>query len=329
MTMLLGAVLAIVLLPGLEPWQAALIGVILAPTDAALGQAVVANLRVPAIVRNALNVESGLNDGLALPFVTILITLGQIAGGIEDETRALQTLVFVLAVSTVAGVVAGIGGGWLLRASADRGLGGPRYQGVALVAIALLAFAMADGVDASGFLAVWIAGLAAGTLTRGHLPDEAFHLPEHGSDVLAAAGFTILGLALVGPIVARLTPMTLVYAALSLTIARIVPVAIAMARTGFALPSVLYIGWFGPRGLASIVFAGVVVEAAVPGATGIVDIVLTTVMVSIVVHGVTAAWGARRYAAWFERTVVLRPHMPEAAEVAETGVQAGVPRGLR
>lgn len=326
LTMLVGGIIAILLFPGIPVWQAGLIGVILAPTDAALGQAVVANPRVPAVVRNALNVESGLNDGLALPFVTIFITLGEIASGVDSEAKALQTLAFVLGVSVVVGIAFGLGGGWLIRKSAILGLGSPRYQGIALAAIAVVAFLLADNVAASGFLAVWIAGLAAGSMVRGHVEEEAFHLSEHASDVLAAAGFTILGTALILPVLARVTPMTLLYAALSLTVARVVPVAISMARSGFALPSVLYIGWFGPRGLASIVFAGAVVEAALPEAIGVIDVILTTVVISIVAHGVTAAWGARRYAAWFERARAANPGLVEAAEME--GPAAAV-RGAR
>ena len=105
------------------------------------------------------------------------------------------------------------------------------------------------------------------------------------------------------------------YAVLSLTIVRMAPVAVAMFRTGFARPTVVYVGWFGPRGLASIVFAGIVVEEAVPGATAITDVVLLTVAFSLVAHGVTAAWGARRYATWFERAAAAAPAIPEAAEV--------------
>jgi sodium/hydrogen antiporter len=322
LTMVLGTLAALLLVPGLEWWQAALIGVILAPTDAALGQAVVANPRVPAVVRNALNVESGLNDGLVLPFVTILIVVGGIAGGAESETHALQTLAYILVVSTGIGLAVGLAGGGLVRAAADRGLTGIRYQGMALVALAVLAYSAADGLEASGFLAVWIAGLSAGYLNRGHLRDEAFHFSEHLADALAAIGFTLLGLALLGPVVARATPMTLVYAVISLTIVRLVPVALALLRSGLAWPSIAYVGWFGPRGLASIVFAGAVVEAAVPGASTITDVILFTVALSIVAHGLTAAWGARTYATWFDRASLRQPGMPEAAEQAPVSTRS-------
>jgi NhaP-type Na+/H+ or K+/H+ antiporter len=328
LTMVAGTVIAAAVFAGVELWQAALVGVMLAPTDAALGQAVVANPRVPGVIRNALNVESGLNDGLVLPFVTILIAVGLVAGGAESESSAAQILLLALGGSTVIGLVAGLGGGWLIRVAAERDLAAGRWQSIALVALAVGTFIVADQVEASGFLAVWVAGLSAGALVRGHIADDAFHLPEEAADALAAVGFLLLGAVLLGPVLGRATPESVVYAALSLTVVRIVPVAIAMVRTGLSWPTLLYVGWFGPRGLASIVFAGVVVEAAVPNANAITDVVLLTVAISLVVHGVTAAWGARRYAAWFEREAAVDPAVPEAAEVSASGVyNRAAPRG--
>jgi NhaP-type Na+/H+ or K+/H+ antiporter len=181
------------------------------------------------------------------------------------------------------------------------------------VALAVAAYVVADQVGASGFIAVWVAGLTTGMMVRGRVDEDAFHLPEEAAEVLAAVGFLLLGVGLIGPVLGRATPETVAYAVLSLTIVRMVPVAVAMLRTGFAVPTVAYVGWFGPRGLASIVFAGIVVEEAVPGATAITDVVLLTVVFSLIAHGVTAAWGARRYATWFERTAAADPAIPEAA----------------
>jgi sodium/hydrogen antiporter len=329
LTMVAGAAAALVVFGGFEPWQAALVGVMLAPTDAALGQAVVANPRVPPIIRNALNVESGLNDGLALPFVTILITVGLVAGGAETELHGAEVLLVALGGSTLIGLIAGLGGGWLLRVAAERGLAAERWQSIGLVALAVGTFTVADQVEASGFLAVWVAGLAAGTVVRGHVAGEAFHLPEQAANGLAALGFLLLGAGL-APVLARVTPEVLLYAVLSLTVVRIIPVAIAMLRTGFALPTLVYVGWFGPRGLASIVFAGVVVSEAVPEASAMTDVVLLTVALSLVAHGVTAAWGARRYAAWFERAATVDAGIPEAAELPDDGLyhRGGSRRGL-
>jgi sodium/hydrogen antiporter len=315
LTMVAGALAAWLVLPGLAWWQAGLIGVILAPTDAALGQAVVADPRVPAVVRNALNVESGLNDGIALPFVTILITLGLLASGEESELHAAQTLVMALAGSTAVGLVSGLAGGRLALAAIERRLADPRWLPIALVALAVATYAAADVIGASGFLAVWVAGLGAGAVLRGHVGVEVFVLPEEVADVLAAVGFLVLGAGLLAPVLGRATPATVVYAISSLTVVRLLPVAVSMLGTGFALPTVAYVGWFGPRGLASIVFAGMVIEADLPQASSITDVVLLTVALSIVAHGVTAAWGARRYAAWFERAAEVDPTMPEAAEL--------------
>jgi sodium/hydrogen antiporter len=330
LTMVAGAAAALVVFGGVEPWQAALVGVMLAPTDAALGQAVVANPRVPAVIRNALNVESGLNDGLALPFVTILVTVGLVAGGAETELDGVEVLIVALGGSTVIGLVAGLGGGWLLRLAAERGLAADGWQSIGLVALAVASFTIADQVEASGFLAVWVAGLAAGTMVRGHVAREAFHLSEQAANGLAALAFLLLGAAM-APLLARATPEALLYAGLSLTVVRIVPVAIAMLRTGFAIPTLLYVGWFGPRGLASIVFASVVVEQAVPEAKAMTDVVLLTVAISLVAHGVTAAWGARGYAAWFERAATVNPEIPEAVELPDDGLyhRGSSRRGVR
>jgi NhaP-type Na+/H+ or K+/H+ antiporter len=331
LTMIAGALLAYLLIPGLEVWQAALVGAILAPTDAALGQAVVANPRVPAVVRNALNVESGLNDGLVLPFVTILITVGLVAGGMESELQAAQVLFLALVGSTAIGLLVGIGGGRLIRLATARGLIDVHWLPIALVALAIAAFSIADEAGASGFLAVWVAGLATGAVVRDHVDEAAFHLPEQLADVLAAIGFLLLGTALIGPIIERATPLTVVYALASLTVVRMIPVSLAMLRSGFAPASVAYIGWFGPRGLASIVFAGAVVEAAVPGATAITDVILLTVVLSLILHGVTAAAGARRYAAWFEAAAAADPGIAEAARLSTPGLTGrrrthGLPR---
>jgi NhaP-type Na+/H+ or K+/H+ antiporter len=331
LTMIAGALLAYLLIPGLEVWQAALVGAILAPTDAALGQAVVANPRVPAVVRNALNVESGLNDGLVLPFVTILITVGLVAGGMESELQAAQVLFLALVGSTAIGLLVGIGGGRLIRLATARGLIDVHWLPIALVALAIAAFSIADEAGASGFLAVWVAGLATGAVVRDHVDEAAFHLPEQLADVLAAIGFLLLGTALIGPIIERATPLTVVYALASLTVVRMIPVSLAMLRSGFEPASVAYIGWFGPRGLASIVFAGAVVEAAVPGATAITDVILLTVVLSLILHGVTAAAGARRYAAWFEAAAAADPGIAEAARLSTPGLAGrrrthGLPR---
>jgi sodium/hydrogen antiporter len=322
LTVLAGALVAAFLWPGIALWQAALVGAMLAPTDALLAHAAVTDPRVPAVVRNALNVEGGLNDGLALPFVTIFIAIGLAASGVDTQVRALQTLALVIAGSTLLGLVVGLAGGGLLRAASRRSLVAPAWWSIGPAAIAVAAFVVADQLGASGFLAVWIAGLVMGMLFQRAGEARAFGLSVALADGLVAIAFLLLGTALLGPVLARITPQTVIYGVLSLTAIRMLPVAVATLRSGFDAATILYIGWFGPRGLVSVVFADVVIARAVPGAQGITDVVLATVALSIVVHGITAAWGARRYAAWFERASQVRPRMPEAVAVASHSLTA-------
>ncbi len=247
--------------------------------------------------------------------MTISIAVGLAASGVDTQVRAAQMLVVVIAGSTTLGLVVGSAGGGLLRTAARRSLVAPAWWSIGPVAIAVAAFVAADQFGASGFLAVWIAGLAMGRLFRRADEAKALGLSVALADGLVAIAFLLLGTALLGPVLARITPQTVIYAVLSLTVVRMLPVAIATLGSGFAPATILYLGWFGPRGLVSVVFADVVVAQAVPAAQGITDVVLATVALSLVVHGITAAWGARRYAAWFERTSRVRPGMPEAAEV--------------
>ena len=291
---------------------------ILAPTDAALGQAVVSNLRVPAVIRNALNVESGLNDGLALPFVTIFITVGLVATGADTELNAVQTLALALVGSTVIGAATGIAGGWLLRRSAELGIGRLRWQPIALVALAVATYLAADEIGASGFLAVWVAGLAAGTVLRRGDMEESFELSEELADVLGAVGFLLLG---AGPDRAGDRARH----------ARDVRVCRAQPHGG---PHAAGRAGDAPDGLRPRQHASTSAGSGLagsprscsrrwswrrrcPGASALTDVVLLTVAISMVVHGVTAAWGAGRYATWFEAAAARDPGIPEAAEPAD------------
>jgi NhaP-type Na+/H+ or K+/H+ antiporter len=310
----LGAALAWLLIPDLPLWQPLLLAAILAPTDAALGQAVVSNERVPVVIRNALNVESGLNDGLALPFVLVFIALAVAEATGESDLAVAETFLRALVLSPFIGVLVGGIGGWLLVRSADLGWSSPAWRPIGLLGIAALAYALSDGAGGSGFLGTWVAGLLTGWVANGRL-DAARDLPEDLAGLLGGLSFVLFGAVLLGPAIAAATPATVIYALLSLTIVRMVPVAISLVGTRLALPSLVYLGWFGPRGLASIVFAGILVEAELPGASVLVHIVGLTVGLSILLHGTTAAWGARSYAAWYERERAARPDLPEAEPV--------------
>jgi sodium/hydrogen antiporter len=304
LTMALGTLVAWALLPGLSVWELALVAVILAPTDAALGQPAIADPRVPVPVRQGLNVEGGLNDGIALPFFVLLLAgaTGN-AGGDGPGGVFLRALVL----STAVGVAVGWVGARALSACTARGWVDEEWRRVPALGVAALGYAVTVSLDGSGFIAAWVAGLAFGVAWRRSAPRPApdqggptgvAGLAEQAGTVFAAASFFVFGAVLLGPALSAVGWRAVVYAVLSLTVVRMAPVAVALAGSRFHLPTVLYVGWFGPRGLASIVFALLLLEDGPAAAGAVVDVVVITVGLSVVLHGATAAWGAGAYAAW-------------------------------
>jgi NhaP-type Na+/H+ or K+/H+ antiporter len=305
LTIAVGLGSAVLLFTELGIWEAALIGAILAPTDASLGQAVISNPRVPQRIRQGLNVESGLNDGIALPLVLVFLAAAE-----ESATGGSigQVLGFIGQEVLIAAVV-GIGFGWLggkaLIESARRGWISKMWTQVAL--------------DGSGFIAAWLTGLVLGAVTRKELDDDVSEFSETLGSVLTLVSFLVFGAVLLGPALGNLTWQIAVYAVLSLAVVRMVSVAGAMFGSRLSRPSVLYLGWFGPRGLASIIFAGIVIEDAVlPGSDTIIDVVMITVALSVYAHGATSWYGSERYADWYLREESADPDIPEAAGAPTT-----------
>ena len=333
LTIALGWVLAAVLFGGLDIWEAALIGAVLAPTDASLAQPVIVDRRVPRPIRDGLNVESGLNDGIALPFV--IIFLGLTREATSGGPHIVETFFRALVLSALVGVLVGWLGGRLAIAARARGWMGVTWRPLALLATAVLAYATASVFDGSGFIGAWVAGLVAGVAVRrrsaggapvashdagdgwatASLEDEETATFIDGLGVLlTTASYLVFGALLLGPQLSTFTPAIVVFAVLALTLVRMLPVAISLVGTRLGRPTVLFVGWFGPRGLASIVFTVLIVDKALPGVPIISSVVAATVALSIVAHGVTSAWGARRYGAWFEAAAARDPSIPEAAE---------------
>ena len=313
LTMLLGWGAAAALFPSIDVWEAALLAICLAPTDAALGQAVVSSPRVPAAIRQALNIESGLNDGLALPF--FVLALG---AAIETEGVAGPGLIEAFARSLVlAAVIGALVGGLGARALAvcrDRGWVGRRWSQIATLGLVLLAFAAADSLEGSGFIATWVAGVTFGRSLRGRTHDVPLLAEDLGS-LLAEVSFLGFGAVLFGPVLGDVSWQVLVYAALSLTVIRMLPVAASLVGTGLARPTLWFAGWFGPRGLASIVFGLLVAESALPNDSTILEAVFATVALSVVLHGVTAVWGADRYGRWYERASADGTELVEGRDI--------------
>ncbi len=295
LTILLGMLFAKLLLPQVTWLEAAVVGAVLAPTDAALGQAVVTNAAVPRRIRQALNVESGLNDGIALPAVFILATFASM----QAEPGAATELGRFAALQVTLGPIAGVAVAWLgnrlLTWSTERGWLDPTFERLMGVALALLAFASAEAIGGNGFIAAFIAGLTLGQLTRGRC-EYLYHFLEAEGQLLMLLVFLAFGSTLAIPALQDVSLGAAVYAVASLTLIRMVPVAISMIGSGLRLPTVLFLGWFGPRGLASILFGLLIVdELRLEHGGDIFEVVMLTVLFSVVAHGISAAPLAARY----------------------------------
>jgi NhaP-type Na+/H+ or K+/H+ antiporter len=295
LTIALGTIIAALLFTDLGIWEAAIIGAIIAPTDAALGQAVISNPRVPERIRQALDVESGLNDGVSLPFVLIFIALA----GEGSDTGAVAIFVREIGVAVGVGVAVGFLGGWLLVRASEAGWMGPVWSSIAVIAIAVIAFIVADVGGGSGFIATFTAGLAYGYATRGKIKANEDLAASLGL-ALVQVSFLLFGALVLEPVLGALTWQLVLMAVLGLTIVRIGPVAVSMIGSKMAGQTVLYLGWFGPRGLATIVFAVLVVtDADLAGTETIVAAAAITVGLSVLAHGLTAYPGSQRYADWY------------------------------
>lgn len=294
LTIALGAVLALVLLTDLEPWECAIVAAVLAPTDAALGQAVVSSPALPMRIRQALNVESGLNDGGSVPFLTLFIALAAAEEGIKGGW--LRFALEQIGYGTLIGAAVGAAGGVALRHAARRGWTTRVFEQLALVALAVIAWLLADRAGGNGFIAAFVGGAAAG-MAAGSLRDRVLEFTEEEGELLNLAVFFIFGV-FAADALGDATWQMVAYAVLSLTVIRMLPVAVAVIGLGLRPATVGFVGWFGPRGLASIILALVVVEEE-PGLAGIDEIFLVmtvTVLLSIFAHGMTAAPLTRRYA---------------------------------
>ena len=295
LTVLAGWGLAAWFFPGIGVWLALLVGAALAPTDAALGLPVVTNPVVPTRVRRLIVVESGLNDGIVTPVVMLALAGAASAEALAGATGPGGALVD-LAVGTLVGVGIGAGGGALLRWARGKGWAAEDFAGPAVLALAIAAYAAAIALDSNGFVAAVCGGLAFGAAAGPRGPAELAFLEQAGG-LVSLLVWLLFG-AVAGPIIGdRVDVPTVLYAVLSLTVVRMVPVALASLRSGMGRGTVLFVGWFGPRGLASLVFALLALEELGPDAQEAVAVIGFTVLVSVLAHGLSAGPLAARYGA--------------------------------
>jgi NhaP-type Na+/H+ or K+/H+ antiporter len=295
LTILLGAIFALAVFKGLSIWEAGILAAILAPTDAGLGQVIVKSPRVPLRIRQALDFEAGVNDGLSVPFLMLFIAL---AVGTNEGAGAVLTkfLKEQLGYGTLVGLGIGLGGGWLLGLAQRRNWMAAERQTIGLVTLPLLCLVASEAVGASMFIAAYVAGLAV-QIGFAEAGERSSEFAENWGQLFNFFVFFLFGL-----LVARdwrsFNAALVVFAMLSLTVIRMIPVALALAGTGLSRSTVLFVGWFGPRGLASIVLGLVYLErhTNLPGESTIRLAVMATVLLSIFAHGLSALPGIDLYA---------------------------------
>jgi NhaP-type Na+/H+ or K+/H+ antiporter len=300
LTIAAGAVCAALIFDGLSLPETLVLAVLLAPTDAALGQAVVTERRLPLRIRQGLNIESGLNDGICVPLLLIVLAAADVETHVASGHHAVTVVLEEIGYGLAGGVVAGLIAAAIVVAAGGRELIADSWRQVIPVAAAGLAYGIADPLGGSGFIAAFVGGLCFGGVLRRDAGAIAAFNEELG-DLLNGVTFFAFGAVLLGPALGALTWKVALYAVLSLTVVRVVPVALAMAGSGARADTVVFVGWFGPRGLASIVFAVLVLqEAQLPHTDTILSATYLTVGLSVLVHGFSAAPLARRYARWYE-----------------------------
>jgi sodium/hydrogen antiporter len=321
LTIVAGALAAIAVLPQLALAEAFVLAIVLAATDAALGQAVVTDERLPASIRQGLNVESGLNDGLCVPALIIALALADTHAHALTGSEAGRVVAESIGYGVLMGAVAGVAAAIVQR----RAVPSPdeeraQWRWLLSPVGAALAYGLAAPLGGSGFIAAFVAGIVFGAAGR-TARDASQPLPAQDlGALLNALTFIVFGAAFMKPLIERATWDVAAYALLSLTIVRMLPVAIAMLGTRARPATIAYLGWFGPRGLASIVFAVLVIEENTPHASTIVDATALTVTASIVLHGLTAGPLTERYTRHLRRT---RPR--EGVEAAKTTVPLQLP----
>ncbi|WP_109522600.1 MULTISPECIES: cation:proton antiporter domain-containing protein [Nocardia] len=299
LTLAAGTLLAFWLFPEHGWVVAALLAALLAPTDAALGAVVVSDIRVPGRIRRMLNVESGLNDGLATPVVTVLITVVASEAGLLGDRSWLGEAAWGLAAAVVAAVVVGGGGGWVLRWCRGRGWTSPFSEQVVVLTLALLSYLAAVAVHGNGFVAAFLGGMIFGFVARTEMP-AGTEFTETAGLLASYVVWMAFGAAMVGPALADTTVRTTVMAVAALTVIRMVPVAVAMTGRHWGRPTILFVGWFGPRGLATVIFTIIALQEL--GSTSVseqlVEVASITVVLSILAHGLSASPLAKRYGRW-------------------------------
>ncbi len=295
-TMVLLALAAKALFPSLDWAEAFLLAAVLSPTDPVVTSAVVTSPLVPSTVRHTLNLESGLNDGLALPFVLFFLVLAGPGGDPGGEAAKL-------AGEALVGAAIGVALGWLGGRLHHRLPGGgltPRYEGIYSIGFALAAFGLAEATIGNGLIAAFVCGIALGAAEH-EVPEGFVEFAENASAIFQVLTFFVFGALIVATGFHHSVPPLVLFIAFALIVARPAAVLLSFVRTGLPRPQKAFMAWFGPKGVASMLFALLVVKSNVPDGEEIFDVAAFAIIASIAAHGLTDTLGAR----WMARRVGL------------------------
>ncbi|MEV8267329.1 cation:proton antiporter [Microbacterium sp. NPDC076911] len=314
LSILVGFGIGLVVFPGIAVASAFLLATMLAPTDAALGQKVISDTSVPPRVRQALDVESGLNDGLGVPFFLVALAIANAELETGFTTAVFTNMALQIGWGVAAGLAAGMFGGLLFRLGDRQGWIAADWRQILALVSALLSYAIAFQLGGSVFIAAFVGGITFG-YTVGPVRSVVSMLAEQAGDLLAAITWIAFGAFALSLAIPHITWQVVVYAILSLTVVRMLPVAIALAGRGARMQTVAFIGWFGPRGLASLVFALLALERGIPEAEVVLTTVVVTVALSILLHGLSSVPLVAAYHRWYS---AHSSRTPDAAEAVST-----------
>ena len=289
LTILLGFGAGVLVFDGLTLLEIAILATMLAPTDAALGKAVVTNESVPANIREGLNVESGLNDGICVPILFVFLALVTTASGAEESTwsLALKLIAEEIGIGAAVGMGLTLIAAWLIRLCVKLGWVTESWRQLTVVGLAVAIFTLAQILGGSGFIACFAGGMLFGAIAKQHKPKYLF-AAEGTGDTLALITWVTFGAAVTAHTIASFSWEIVLYSLLSLTIIRMLPVFLVLAGLNLRTDEKLFIGWFGPRGLASIVFTVIVLNENLPGGNTIAITVVCTIIFSVIAHGLSA-----------------------------------------
>ncbi len=296
LTMLLGILVGILLFDDLSIWQIALIALILSPTDAALGQAVVKSPLLPEKLKRTISIESGLNDGIALPPILVCMAiLSSDLATAQESKNWIHFLVLQLTLGPLVGGLVGWAGGRLIEKVSARGWMSPVFQRMSSISLAVLAFALAELVHGNGFIAAFVGGVMLGVRTEA-IRERIQEFSEAEGQQLSLFIFLILGMVGVPIFYQYWDVAAVVYALLSLTLIRMLPIALSLIGSGVDWTTRWFIGWFGPRGIASVLYLLMVIgELSINGLEYALSVIGLVILLSVLLHGISAVPLVKRY----------------------------------